>query len=439
MDFYVRSFGAVGDGKTSDTIAIQKAINECNKKGGGRVIFDLNGVFCCGMIKLMDNVELHINKGSKLMAIDDLNEFNMSNNIQEDKLVTSPTYENCDYTGQPTKFFLYAKDCSNISITGGGAIDGNEENYYGTVTKWHIEGYFYPRVPLIFFENCKNVNIINITLQRSGFWTTHLVGCDGVLVENVKILNNLRLANCDGIDPDHCKNMVIRNCHIEAADDCIVFKTTEGARKYGACENIEVSNCTLVSTSAAIKFGTESVCDFKNIRIHDCKIIGSNRGISFQLRDEGSISDISFNNIEIETRRFSPLHWWGKAEPIAITAVRRRKDTNVGFISNISFNNIKMDSENGIFIHGEKHVNISNLRFTNLDLLIKAKTNWEKDTHDLRPSEEYGIINNPLNALYAKNAKDICFKKFNYIIDESIISEAKDDIYTENCINIMLV
>lgn len=81
--------------------------------------------------------------------------------------------------------------------------------------------------------------------RKSAFWTTHLVGCEDVLISGIRILNNLRMANCDGIDPDHCKNVRITNCHIECADDCIVFKNTAAAMQYGACENIIVDNCTL--------------------------------------------------------------------------------------------------------------------------------------------------------------------------------------------------
>lgn len=418
MDFNILDFNAFADGINDDTLAINNCIKECSKYGG-RIIFEENKIFRAGMIYLLDNVELHFKKNSKLMASNDLSKFDINGDSSYKKLDV-PTWENCDYSGAPTKFFIYGKNIKNISITGDGIIDGNEEIFYGNITKWHIDGAFYPRVPLIFFEDCENIKINNVTLMRSGFWTTHLVGCKNVLIDNIKIYNNLRLACCDGIDPDHCQNVIIKNCYIESADDCIVFKTTSNGKKYGPCKDIQVSNCTLMSTSAAIKFGTESVSDFNNIYIHDCNIIKSNRGIAFQLRDEGSINNIRFENIKIETRRFSPIHWWGKAEPIIVTAVKRNKNGKIGNISNVTFKNISADCENGIFIYGDISKNINDIHFENINISLRGKTHWERNNHDLRPSEEYNLITTPVNIIYGRNANDIYLKNFNFEIDESI-------------------
>lgn len=403
------------DGILDNTKDIQSAINKCASAGGGRIIFCENKIYRTGLIYLQDNINLHFENNSILKASDNIDAFNVIGSKSVDVLVNQPTWENCDYTGAPTKFFLYAKDVKNISITGNGIIDGNEEIFYGKVGKYHIDGYFYPRVPMIFFENCENVTIHNIRLQRSAFWTTHLVGCRNVDIDSVNIINNLRLANCDGIDPDHCQNVKIKNCYIEAADDCIVFKTTSNAKKYGPCKDIEVSNCTLISTSAAIKFGTESVSDFQNIYIHDCKIEKSNRGIAFQLRDEGNIENIRFENIDIQTRMFSPIEWWGKGEPIVITAVKRKESSPVGYIKNISFKNFNIKSENGIFIYGDPTINISDVEFTNFNFEIYSESKWDKGIHDLRPSESYGIMNTGLYYVYLKNAKDINYNDFNLI------------------------
>ena len=421
----------------SDTQAINDAIKYCNQNGGGTIYFSANCTYRAGMIRLLDNVELYFESNAILKASDNILDFSEDKNLNIQS-ISAPTFENCDYNGQPDKFFIYANNAKNIKISGCGIIDGNEEIFYGKVSKWHIDGFFYPRVPLIYFENCENVCISDITLQRSAFWTTHLVGCRNVIINNIKILNNLKLANCDGIDPDHCQNVVIKNCYIEAADDCIVFKTTSIGKAYGECRDIEVSGCTLISTSAAIKFGTESVSDFKNIYIHDCNILKSNRGIAFMLRDEGSISNIRFENINIDTRRFSHIYWWGKGEPICITAVKRIKDGKLGNIKDIYFKNIKMDCESPIFIYGYDDSKISNIKFVDLKMNLINKTNYQKDIYDLRPCEEYQIVTMPMSIIKIFNANNIEFDNFSYSVDENIKSYIQKEFDINNSKNINL-
>lgn len=406
MIYNVLDFGAYGDGKTNDAEAIQRAVDLCHSNGG-RVYFPGGRVFVSGSIVLKSNVELYLESGAVLKGSTELEDYASLSKERLDTQITVPTYENCEYKGEPQQYFIYAADAENLSIAGQGTIDGMEEIYYGTMTPWHIEGAFYPRIPLLFFENIRHLSIRNVTLTRSAFWTTHLVGCDDVNIDGIRILNNLRLANCDGIDPDHCKNVRISNCHIESADDCIVFKNTEKADKYGACENITVTNCTLISTSAAIKFGTESENAFRNILVTNCNISGSNRGISLQLRDKGSIENVIISNMNIETRMFSKTHWWGAAEPIAVTAVRRKKDSVIGYIRNIRFQNINCDSENGILVYGDETRNISEVYFENIHLKIRKKTDWAKTGHDLRPWDGEEILEGELAGYYCRNAKQI--------------------------------
>ncbi len=387
MNCNILDFGAVGDGWTNDTAAIQAAIDICAASGGGRVTIPGGRVFRCGALRLCSNLELHLQMGAVLRGSDNLEDYRLfeGGQVQPQKREV-PSYVNSEYSGAPTHYFLYAKDCINLAITGLGVIDGNEEIFYGEVTKWHIEGLFYPRAPLVFIENTQQLTIRDVTLRRSAFWTVHLVGCRDVLIDGIRILNNLRMANCDGIDPDHCQNVRITNCHIECADDCIVFKNTAAAMQYGPCENIVVSNCTLTSTSAAVKFGSESEALFRNILIENCIISRSNRGISLQLRDKGSIENVVFQNIAISTRLFKRELFWGQAEPIAITVLRRKEDTRVGHIRNIYFNNVMCESENGILIYGEAPGHIDGIHFDHLKLHLHRVTEHPTGFHDLRPT-----------------------------------------------------
>ncbi len=355
-------------------LAINDSIND-------KLIID-NGIYKASTIFLKSNVEIHLKKGAKIILGDNLDDF-YDIRINRDASIKRPTWEDCYYDGRPSKYFIIGENISNFKITGEGVIDGSEELFYGKITEFHIEGAYYPRIPLIYIENGKNIEIKDITLTRSAFWTLHLVGCDGVNIENLKIVNNPIFTNCDGIDPDHCKNVNIKNSDISCADDCIVLKTTEAFKKYGDSYNINVSNCRLKSTSAAIKIGTESVNSFKDISFNNIEIYDSNRGISLMLRDGGGLNNIRFKNINIDNHLVHPLNWWGRGEPISITNIKRNGNSILGNVSNLYFENINADSENGITIVGE---NINDIYFNNVNLNIKNKTEYPKKDLDLRPS-----------------------------------------------------
>ena len=386
MEYSVLDFGALGDGITVDTQAIQAAIDACAEHGGGRVTFPGGKTYRSGALVLRSNLELHLQAGAILKGSDDLADYLLFGGTSTPQKRDVPSYVNSEYTGLPTHYFLYAKDCENLAITGLGRIHGNEEIFYGEVTPWHIEGLFYPRSPMLFLENVHHLTIRDVTLEKSAFWTVHMVGCQDVLIEGIRILNNMKMANCDGIDPDHCRNVRIANCHIECADDCIVFKNTLAAMHYGPCENITVTGCTMTSSSAAIKFGSESEDVFRNIIIENCVIYDSNRGISLQLRDKGSVENVLFHNITIGTRLRHPELFWGMAEPISITVFKRKEDTAVGRVRSIRFSNILCEGENGFLLYAQQAGGISGIRFENVSLRLRRASDYPQGLYDLRPN-----------------------------------------------------
>jgi polygalacturonase len=438
MNYNILEFGAKGDGITNNAEFIQRAIDVCHKQGGGQVIIPSGNVYKSGSILLKSNVDLHIEKGAILKASDQLIDFK---NLKEEYTDSSnrkvPSYINCEYGGKPFQTFIYAYGEKHVSISGLGKIDGNEEIFYGSVTDYHIEGTFYPRIPLILIENSQITTIKEITLQNSGFWTVHLAGCEDVLVDSIRILNNLKMANSDGINPDHCKNVRIVNCHIECGDDCIVIKNTKDFSHYGPTENILISGCTLISTSAALKIGTESVDDFNNIIVTNCTISRTNRGISMQLRDKGNIKNVVFSNINIETRGFSP-QWWGRGEPIYITTINRNAKTQSGKIKNITFNNINCLSENGIFISGCEDNMIEDILFNNVTLEIENKSKWGARGYDIRPCEGEGLLNQETSGVYCYNAKNIRFEQFKIYHSDNTKKIAKTDFELKNVDNIKI-
>lgn len=394
MDYDVLSYGAAGDGRTDDAAAIQKAIDEASAAGGGRVVLDGNRTYLSRSLILKAGVDLHVVRGSRLLATPVLEDYVHPNEGKKDEGVS---IAGTPVTLKPSYAFIYALDQDGIAITGDGVIDGNCYAFVKRVSQYYVTGDFYPRPTMIYLEHCSHVTVRDITLCNAPFWTLHPAGCYDVLIQSIRILNPLDVANSDGIDPDHSSNVRILGCHVEAADDCICLKSSAGNMEYGPTENIVIADCTLKSTSAALKIGTEGTGDFRNIVVRGITISGTNRAISIQIRDGGCVRNAVFSDITIETRRFAPC-WWGTAEPIAITSINRTASTESGTIEDVVFENIITLGENGVFIHGNHKVR--NIRMRNVRVGLKTVSKWEKGLYDYRPGEGTEVVRRGSSAFF---------------------------------------
>ena len=402
--------GARGDGKTDDAVAIQQAIDQCSAEGGGIVMFSPGHTYLCGPVRLKSNVVLFLTSTSVLRANPDESVYRLS------------AFGANEGEGM---MWLYADGAENITIMGHGTIDGNGVAFMGAELEDSYElkpvTTFDPRPHVLTLTGVRNLTVRDITIRDGAYWTLHLVGCDGAVIDGINLLNNLKIRNGDGIDIDHSRNVRIANCHITSGDDCICLKNRRETEQYGSCHDITVTNCVMTSRSCAIKIGSENVDSIYNVLFDNCVITASNRGLGIQNRDEGTVSDVVFSNILLDCRLWSDV-WWGKAEPIYVTSYPRangnHKDANwrfpkgqtegrCGEVSRIWFNNIQATSENGCFIGGDTKDKVNHIYLNNITLTMRRTTPYEGGVYDKRPCRGEGFVSGQVHGIYVDTASDI--------------------------------
>jgi hypothetical protein len=377
----VRAFGAKGDGIALDTSAINKAILACSEAGGGTVVFH-PGIYVSGTIELLSNITLQLDAGATIQGSANLGEYRKLSDygMARDFGVNS--------SGEGLLVgIIVARDAHNVAITGRGTIDGRGDEFMDLNTP-HVGADFdakYTRNPpafeagvrnlrfgpvrpkdggngrpgtMIIFVNCKNVLVRDVTLRASPNWTLHLQDTDQATLSGLHIENDLRIPNNDGIDCIHCRHVHISDNDIQAGDDDLAI--------FGS-EHVNVTNCSLVSRSAAIRLESTRNSTFDNLSID------SNRGIGIfhSANSGGSTESVLFSNISMRTRLIDG-HWWGKAEPIYIAVSPCLATECKGGVHDVTFSNVSAEADGGILIYGAENEMVSGLTFDRIRLKITA-------------------------------------------------------------------
>jgi hypothetical protein len=330
--FQVRDFGARGDKSTNDTAAIQAAVDACSRAGGGEVVFSA-GDYLAGKVTLKRNVTLKLEAGATIWA-----------SSKPEDYASSP--------GPKGEWYLFvAENQENIAITGQGAIQGVGKDDLDR--RGDPEGQPLPphRFGIIHFSGCTNVHLRQVTIYYSDWHTVTFVRCERVFVSALSIINNFYHTNSDGIDPVSCKDVFISDCYVIAGDDAICPKTEHGH----ALENMVVENCILESVATAIKLGTGSSGDFRDIKVSNCVIRNSGVGLGIFIKDGGTAERVSFSNVSIETtRQDAPINTRLRNNiiPIYIDIEQRNDQARVGAVRDVTFSQIQINSDNGILIQG---------------------------------------------------------------------------------------
>lgn len=286
--FNVRKFGAVGNGKTLDTKAIQQALDACGKAGGGTVLFP-PGKYLSQRLTLRNKTTVRIEPGATLLAYTN----------QDEYLKVPGNWLNAKSSGDFNPFIIGRK-LSDITFTGGGTIDGNGAAWWGEAEKARElkPGYTLPRPNLIRLDRCQDVRIENITLENSPKFHLVPADCDNVVISNVTILAPAHAANTDAIDPSG-HHILITHCKIDVGDDDVAIKAGK-AQPPGQfeSEDITITHCTILH-GHGISIGSETLGGVRNVTVTDCTFANTENGLRIKSHrgKGGLVENIRYRNI----------------------------------------------------------------------------------------------------------------------------------------------
>ena len=293
-DYNIVAYGAKADTTLLSTKAVQQAIDDCAKAGGGRVLVP-TGQYKIGSIVLKSDVHLYLEQGATLYGSTDL----------KDYLPMKSDYISLR-TQTSTIQLIYADKVKNVVIDGFGTIDGRGRAFKKLT--WNDEGITRPH--LIRFIQSQDIIIKDVTLKNSGCWMQHYLACDRVRIDGIKVFNRNNYNN-DALDIDGCHEVIVRGVMADSDDDGITLKSTSPR----LCENIRISDCVISSHCNAVKLGTETNGGFRNINISGIVVkpssdqssqffgapskIGTS-ALSLEIVDGGLLENVSASDFTVE-------------------------------------------------------------------------------------------------------------------------------------------
>ncbi|MDN3670638.1 glycoside hydrolase family 28 protein [Echinicola jeungdonensis] len=387
--FSITDFGAVADGETDASEAIQKAIEACSMAGGGKVVVP-SGEFATGPIHLKSNINLHLEEGARLLFSTDPKDY---------LPMVYTRWEGVELMNYSP--LIYAFEAENIAVTGEGVLDGqaNATNWWPWKGKsqygWEEgmpmqedvdkrpalfemaengvpveerkfgEGY-YLRPQFVQPYRCKNVLIKGVTIVNSPMWILNPVLCENVTIEGVTVESHG--PNSDGCDPESCKNVLIKDCFFNTGDDCIAIKSgrnADGRRIDVPSENIIIQNCKMADGHGGVVIGSEISGGVKNVFAENCEMNSPHLDRALRIKTSsmrgGVIENIYLKNIQV-----------GQVAQQVVRVNMFYEDSGayVPTVRNIQVENmdVKNGGEVGILLEGYENSPVENLLLKNVKI-----------------------------------------------------------------------
>ena len=330
--FDVRAYGATGDGKTLDTVAVNKAIEAAVAAGGGVVVFPA-GSYLCFSIRLKSNIRLHLEQGSAIIAADspkrgETTGYNGGTYDAAEPKTAWEAYQDYGHNHWHNSL-IWGEDIHDISITGSGLIFGKGLSFGAERTPRGNYSTYVAEQPgvgnkAIALKNCRNVLLRDFAMLKGGHFALLLTGVDNLTIDNLLIDTDR-----DGIDIDCCQNVRVSNCTVNSPwDDGICPKSSYALGYARATRNVTITNCWVtgwyelgtvmdgtfkkfapevrVSRNGRIKCGTEANGGFINITISNCVFEGS-FGYALETVDGALLEDITITNTSMRDLITGPI------------------------------------------------------------------------------------------------------------------------------------
>ncbi len=358
LSLNVTQFGAVGNGRTLCTSAMQAAIDSCSKSGGGTVVVP-PGTYVTGSLALGKGVKLYLEKGAILLGSSNMSDWSLG-------------------------VLILAQDADSVGVNGDGIIDGNGRTFWD-----HGSRPFVRPNGLLRFEKCTGVSIREIHLINSPKFTVYLDGCTHVQIEGIQIKNSLDSPNTDGVDVANSSNVLITGCYMETGDDAVCLKSS---RRGSVVAHVVVRNCRLVTDDTALKLGTGSKGTISDCTFTGIEIPEATNGIGLFMKDGGAFERIEFSDISMMStarplKQYFPRNggaaYWlevlKKREdfPIFVDSESRSPNSSVGTIRNIAFRNLEIRTSDGnCLLEGRKERSLVGITMSDIRMIVEREKSY---------------------------------------------------------------
>lgn len=355
----VKDYGAVGDGKTLDTAAFQKAIDE------GGMVYVPGGVYKIGTLYLKSNGGLHLDADCILKASHCREDYNADDFCEQNEVFRSE-----HVTGA---HLITAVEQENITIEGHGTIDGQgdfwmnesrmQRGWPDAEERDYVANDERPG-QMIYICECKDVHITDVNIVNGPYWHLFFHGCDNVIARGLSIHGDRPRWTNDGIDIDSCSRVTVSDCVIDVGDDGITLRAHNKALKNKkVCERVTITNCVVHShRDCGMRIGVGSGkiqnCVISNMDIEAPNQVGV--GIvgrwSENSKTAATTENIFFTNLNIRARRALEICVAHGENPLP----------NECHIDNISFDNVMLCPREDNILHGFKHSRLTNVKLSNV-------------------------------------------------------------------------